>query len=173
MNHPEGMLANNLKILRKNNNLSQEELASKLNIKRSNIAAYESKGVEPRLRIILEMARLFNISVGELIERKLESHSVYESFDSAIENPMPAKFKIDIQINKEINDFIDKSVKIKKILEGFKALYSFKKLDLDPQDHVKQKLIHDIDNFVDLIDKFMLHNEQVISNISNYKISQN
>ena len=54
-------LSKNLKFLRKSRQWSQEELARRLGIKRSNIAAYESKNVEPRLSLLLSMAKLFNV----------------------------------------------------------------------------------------------------------------
>jgi len=64
-------------MLRKLNEWSQEELAERLGVKRSSIAAYESKNVEPRLKVIIEMAQVFNVSIVELIEIDLGANNTF------------------------------------------------------------------------------------------------
>lgn len=56
-------MAQRIKKLRKQNNLTQEELASKLGLQKSAIAKYENGRVENMKRsIIQEMSRIFNVS---------------------------------------------------------------------------------------------------------------
>ena len=160
-------LSHNIKYLRKLNKLSQEELAVKLGIKRSNIAAYESKNVEPRLRIILELARLFNVSVKTLIEKKIEAGSTTPTFDSDSTGSIVQTQKLDINNNNDVSEFIDKSIKIRKVLEGFKSFYTFKKNNITETNPDKEKLIFDIDNFVQLMEHLLAYNETVIKAISN------
>lgn len=160
-------LAHNIKYLRKLNKINQEELASKLGIKRSNIAAYESKNVEPRLRIILEIARLFDIDVKTLIDKKLYDDSNFHKFDT---DPYQSEVKdlpLEINENKDIEQFIDKSVKIRKVLEGFKAFYSFKRSSVIDPSPEQQKLTYDIDNFIQLMEQLLAYNETVIKAITN------
>ena len=167
------ILAHNIRYLRKKSKYNQEELAIKLGIKRSNIAAYESKNVEPRLRIILELARLFDISVRSLIEEKLQENQDYptvatEEFKS---NPNNSQ-TLEIEDNANIAEFVSKSVKIRKVLEGFKAFYSFKKSAIINASPDQEKLTFDIDNFIQLMEHLLAYNETVIKAISNSKQAQ-
>ncbi|MGV3588874.1 MAG: XRE family transcriptional regulator [Adhaeribacter sp.] len=65
------MVDGNLKFLRKKNGLTQAQLAEKLNIKRSLIGAYEEGRAEPRLSTLVNIARLFDISLDQLVTNDL------------------------------------------------------------------------------------------------------
>lgn len=65
------MLSTNLKYLRKQQNLTQVQLAEKLDIKRSLIGAYEEGRAEPKLATLVKMAQVFQLSVDELIHPDL------------------------------------------------------------------------------------------------------
>ncbi|GAB2537782.1 helix-turn-helix domain-containing protein [Rufibacter soli] len=65
------MLSTNLKYLRKQQNLTQVQLAEKLEIKRSLIGAYEEGRAEPKLATLMKMAQVFGLSVDELINPNL------------------------------------------------------------------------------------------------------
>lgn len=69
------MLSTNLKYLRKRENLTQVQLAEKLQIKRSLIGAYEEGRAEPKLVTLVKMAQVFNLSVDELINPELPNLS--------------------------------------------------------------------------------------------------
>lgn len=155
----KSVLAHNIRYLRKQKGISQEELAKLLEIKRSNIAAYESKNVEPRLSIILEIARLFDIQVQALIETKWEESSYPRN---AQISGLRESNVINFDNNNEIQEFVEKSTKIRKVLEGFKAFYGFKKENLDESFPNKDKLLFDIDNFLQLMEHLLNYNETVI-----------
>jgi transcriptional regulator with XRE-family HTH domain len=163
----ENILSHNIKYLRKINKFSQEELATKLDIKRSNIAAYESKNVEPRLRIILELARLFNVSVKTLIESKIETGAETPKFADDATQQFGTAQELDVEDNNDVAKFITKSIKIRKVLEGFKSFYTFKKNSITNRTPDKEKLIFDIDNFIQLMEHLLNYNESVIKAISN------
>lgn len=55
------------KLLRKELNLSQEELAEKLGIDVSSINRYEKDKREPEYATLLQIAALFNVSVDYLL----------------------------------------------------------------------------------------------------------
>ncbi len=159
-------LAQNLKTLRKKRQISQEVLAQQLGIKRSNIAAYESKNVEPRLRIILEMARFFDISLKTLIEEKLEVNKAYPTFHRIL--PVENKRLKIRQIEEEnIQQFVEKTVKIRKVLEGFKAFYLIKKEQINNSKESNQLLNH-LDGFIDLMEYLMRTNESIIKSLSEF-----
>lgn len=57
----------NLKLLRKKNNLTQSQLATKLNISRQRLANYEVGKREPDLITLIKISSFFNCSIEELI----------------------------------------------------------------------------------------------------------
>lgn len=152
--------------------MSQDALATELGINRSNIAAYESKNVEPRLKIILELSKLFNVSVQTLIESEIKK-------DSDIEAPgtlSPSDINIgtgplNIQNRENIKEFIEKSIKIRKVLEGFKSFYNFKKEQIKTISDEDKKLHFDIENFLQLMEHLLNYNESVIKTMQNIQNS--
>lgn len=60
---------NKLKKLRQDNNLTQEELAKKINTSRSNIANYENDKNMPSIEILTLLAEIFNCSLDYLLEK--------------------------------------------------------------------------------------------------------
>jgi transcriptional regulator with XRE-family HTH domain len=58
-----------IKECRQKANLSQEELAEKLNMKRTNIANYEAGRVVPPGLVILELSKIFGVSTDYLLGR--------------------------------------------------------------------------------------------------------
>ncbi|MBM3444003.1 MAG: LexA family transcriptional regulator [Bacteroidetes bacterium] len=67
----QSFAGHNLKFLRKQKGLTQEEFANKLNIKRSLLGAYEEERAEPRLDVLEQVSDLFKISLDELLRRDL------------------------------------------------------------------------------------------------------
>ncbi|MDX5347123.1 MAG: LexA family transcriptional regulator [Hymenobacteraceae bacterium] len=67
------MINQNLRFLRKREGLTQAQLAEKLDIKRSLIGAYEEGRAEPKLATLVNIARLFNISLDSLITNDLST----------------------------------------------------------------------------------------------------
>lgn len=57
----------NLKLLRKQNNLTQKQLGEITNIRRVNISRYEKGEVEPTFNILIKLADYFNVSIDYLI----------------------------------------------------------------------------------------------------------
>ena len=64
-------LATNLRLLRKDLNYSQEELAGKVGLNRGNIASYENGSAEPRICNLIKLATLFRVSIIDLTQRDL------------------------------------------------------------------------------------------------------
>lgn len=57
----------NLKKLRIDNSLTQEELSKKLNVSPSTISQYENGMREPSISQLINIARIFNVSVDYLL----------------------------------------------------------------------------------------------------------
>lgn len=65
-------MKNNIKELRKQMNLRQEDLANKLGVTRQTINAIENDKYNPTLELAMKLARLFNLHVEEIF--KLEDN---------------------------------------------------------------------------------------------------
>ena len=116
-------LADNLKQIRKENNLSQEQLADKLGVSRQSVSKWESGAAYPEMDKVLQLCKMFHLTVDELLNNDIKE--VNE--DKQSKN----------NINKYIDDFlkfITKTIdmfscmklkeKIKCILEiGFHVLW--------------------------------------------------
>ena len=63
-------IGNKILELRKNHNLSQEALAEKLNVARQTISKWELNETSPDLKQAKELAKIFNISLDELVGNK-------------------------------------------------------------------------------------------------------
>lgn len=160
----------NIRFLRKRDKISQEELAAKLDISRSNIAAYESKGVEPRLRIILEMARLFDVNVRTFISQDLTTCSdSIPSFNAAIAADLKTH-TVDISDSEALQKLTTKTIQIRKVVDGFKAYQEIIKSRKDDGVDIGS-LPYDAASFLELLDQLVSHNESIISSVTSAEIA--
>ena len=61
------LLSDNIRKYRKSNNMSQDELAEKLEVTRQSISLWETGQTQPSLDNIIALAKLFNISTDDLL----------------------------------------------------------------------------------------------------------
>ena len=66
------MLNENLKQLRKNKGLSQEELAIRLNVVRQTISKWEKGLSVPDADMLIKIADIFEVSIIELLGAKID-----------------------------------------------------------------------------------------------------
>ena len=64
-------IAQNLKYIRKNQNLTQVDFAKKIGVNRSLIGAYEESRAEPKLKTLLAIAQQFGCSLDDLVSGDL------------------------------------------------------------------------------------------------------
>lgn len=57
------------KSIRLSKNMTQEDVAEKLNIARSTVAMWEKGEVRPRADTLLELAKLFDCTIEELLKK--------------------------------------------------------------------------------------------------------
>lgn len=70
------MLKDNLKILRKKNELSQEELSIKLNVVRQTISKWESGLSVPDAEMLISISKIFQVPVSEILGENIEEKEV-------------------------------------------------------------------------------------------------
>jgi transcriptional regulator with XRE-family HTH domain len=63
----------NLKFLRGQQGLTQKQLAEKLGLKQAAIGAYEEERATPPLACLLDIARIFNVTIDNLVNRDLST----------------------------------------------------------------------------------------------------
>ena len=86
-------LKDNLKRIRKENNLSQEQLADKLNVSRQSVSKWESGLAYPEMDKVLQICKMFDLSMDELLNQ-----NVKEVNDEK---------KNKVEINKYIDSFLN------------------------------------------------------------------
>lgn len=69
------MFGENLKILRKQRGLSQEELAARLHVVRQTISKWEKNLSVPDADVLIRLAEILEVSVSELLGAKVENDS--------------------------------------------------------------------------------------------------
>lgn len=107
------MVDRNLKILRKKLGYTQAQLAEKLGVKRSLIGAYEEGRAEPKLSTLVNMARLFDISLDQLITADLSQDQPQAKAPAQpvlvpAKTGKPGNFRVlAITVDKENNEYIE------------------------------------------------------------------
>ena len=86
-------LSKNLKRIRKENNLSQEQLADKLGVSRQAVSKWESEQAYPEMEKMVAICKMFNLNIDELLNQDVRE--VNENKQSKI------------NINKYIDDFLE------------------------------------------------------------------
>ena len=86
-------LADNLKKIRKEHHLSQEQLAEKLGVSRQSVSKWESNLAYPEMDKVLQLCKLFDLNMDELLNQDIKE----------VSDNKQAK----ININKYIDDFLE------------------------------------------------------------------
>lgn len=85
-------LSENLKKIRKENNLSQEQLAEKLGVSRQAVSKWESNQAYPEMDKVLQLAQMFHLNIDELLNQDISEVSSEKQSKTAM--------------NKYIDDFL-------------------------------------------------------------------
>ena len=65
----------NLKLIRKSKKMSQEQLAEKVNVSRQSVSKWETGDAYPEMSNILELCKIFNIKINDLIHTDMSDIS--------------------------------------------------------------------------------------------------
>ncbi len=100
---------NNLKKIRQDNQITQEELAKKINTSRSNIANYENDKNMPSIEILNKLSEIFNCSTDYLLG-KTDVRNPGQKIDDVLNEAMIGMSKKDYENltdtqKKQIRDF--------------------------------------------------------------------
>lgn len=118
------MLSENIRKYRKLNNMSQDELAEKLNVTRQSISLWENGQTQPSLENIVSLAKLFEVSTDELL--------VSDQTEPVVANSEPSKKTEDPKKKKKT--FLILGIAIAVVLLTTVALILLNNLGKDDQE---------------------------------------
>ena len=101
------VVSNNIKYLRKQMHLTQEQLAGKIGIKRSLLGAYEEGRADPRLNNLQKMADIFGVTVDMLIGRDITKMSDEELKGQQVKKKDSSLKILAITVDENENELID------------------------------------------------------------------
>jgi len=100
-------LSHNLKKIRKEHNLSQEQLAEQLGVSRQSVSKWESNQAYPEMDKVLQLCKMFNLNIDDLLNQDINE----------VNNSKQAKNNI----NKFIDDFLGYITKTINIFSAMKV----------------------------------------------------
>ena len=130
-------LGNRLFHARKKQGLSQEDVAGKLGVSRQTVSKWETDETLPDIRQAKQMARLYNLSLDELIEFDVdlqEIQEVIERTSAELEEKIDwtsawgKKYPILLRYQKEVNT-ANFAARLSMMLEELKRDYGYTDLD--------------------------------------------
>lgn len=145
-------LSSNIRFLRKRHKLSQQQLADDLGIKRSNIAAYETKNVEPRLSLINKLADYFGVPLEDVILTDLRA-----AYDEGGQIGLSSGSNNQLSAD-SVEEIKQVANKVQRMLDGFKVFYEFKRKMNEQEDGTTDG---DIDNFLVFINHMSEYNRLI------------
>lgn len=96
-------LAENLKLLREKNKLTQQVVAQHLNITKPAYSKLETTGAEPTLKLLMKIADLYNVSMDELVGRQFTPNG--KVIDQLLMKKEMTK-EINMMVKQMANEFI-------------------------------------------------------------------
>lgn len=101
------ILADKIIRLRKKNGWSQEELAEKMNVSRQAVSKWESAQTIPDLEKILQLGRLFDVTIDYLLKDEMEDEEfIHDSVDSAVKKVSLEEANQYIKYRKKVSSWI-------------------------------------------------------------------
>ncbi|EGQ3384991.1 helix-turn-helix domain-containing protein [Staphylococcus pseudintermedius] len=120
------MFSKNLKYLRKKHDMEQIDLAKKLGRKSaSSISEWEKGKYTPKMKTLSELARLFNVSINDLMEKDLSNTKIQIDTLPVTAIPVVAKISAGLPIYIEEN-IIEYTYIPSQMTRGGKELFGLK-----------------------------------------------
>lgn len=162
--------AKNLKLLRRNSNLSQEGFAILVGLNRGNIASYEKQSAEPSMKNLSKIGKYFNIELNDLIEKdlslryelinKVDEERVAEAANSKQVEEILFESLEDNQ--KKIEKFRKRSNEMARILEGFRQFHKFKMENSEVLSEDVKKMAMDYEKLLDVLEEVLSTNKHMM-----------
>ena len=112
-------LASNIRHLRKQLSISQEELANRLGLNRGNIASYEKGTAEPKICNLMNLAHYYKVSVTDLIATDLHCPIALKT---AREN---YRYELKKEDKEVLAKFIEQAEELKNVMASVKVCHKY------------------------------------------------
>ena len=112
-------LASNIRHLRKQLSLSQEELAKKLELKRGNIASYETGTAEPKICNLLNLAHFYKVPVNDLITVDLHCPVALKTAKENYQYELKEEDKV------KLDEFIKQAEELRIVMKSLKVCHQY------------------------------------------------
>lgn len=109
----ENIFYKNLKYLREKKNISQQQLADKLDIDRSTISRWENSQMDATLKYALKIADIFGVNIEDLLYSNMESFNDKKNYDNNFISNMKNSKKLEALLKDE--QIIDENTSITEI----------------------------------------------------------
>lgn len=141
-------LSENLKKLRKEKGLSQEQLAEKLNVTRQSVSKWESGIVYPEMDKIVELCKIFDLNMDDLVNKDInnKSHNPFKKILSYFEQII--KTFDSMSNEKKINCFIEQIIVLIVVSILFSILERFLFADTETLTQLLPSILSGIINFI-------------------------
>lgn len=117
-------IAENIRKLRKENSMTQEQLAEALDVTVGAVYKWESRQALPEIKLLIKMADLFKVSIDSLLGYKIVENRLDQillNLDQAIEQADTVKME---DLCKQLlHDYPNHSSAIQKCARGYEILY--------------------------------------------------
>lgn len=165
----------NLKYLRNERGLSQEQLAFEIGLNRGNVASYEKGTAEPSIRNVIKIVKYFNIELIDMVEKDV-SISKTSKFDLSAQTITSAEIP---EHNPGLNGFSALSqiilnhsshaIELQRIITGFRSFYEYRKAKgtSDPD-----KVIRNYEDLLELVDELMAAHHSILSELQQFALQQ-
>ncbi|MEE4257816.1 MAG: helix-turn-helix transcriptional regulator [Bacteroidales bacterium] len=162
--------ARNLKYLRREKGLSQEQFAGLVGLNRGNIASYEKQSAEPSIVNLTKIGKFFNIDLNDIIEKdlslkddiidKLEDADLSGNLD---EEPVKELFIESLEENqKKIEKFRKRSDEMARILDGFKQFHKFRMENSEKLSDDVKKMALDYEKLLEVLEEVLSTNKHIM-----------
>ena len=148
-------LSDNIRFLRKQKGLSQEELATHIGLNRGNIASYEKGTAEPKLCNLLSISKFFQITLLDLTQRNLQIYDKVpvvqsEAVISAEEQPI-------------LDEYLTRAKELHEVLEGLNCYHCYKKKNFDDMPKEQQLLVSNFEKLFEVAQVLMDSHQELLA----------
>lgn len=112
-------LATNIRFLRRQRQMSQEELAQRVGLNRGNIASYENGTAEPKICNLLKISELFGVTILDITQKNLS-----DPLEMSAASQNFARLNHGEQ--QLIEQFVERTREIEAFLHSMQTCYEFK-----------------------------------------------
>ena len=102
-----------LKDLRKENGMTQEQLSEKLGVNSRTVSRWENANTMPDFDLMITLAKLYDVSMEELLSPCLTKRSSFELFKSSVCHRLKEMgdldFLMDVLKSREIRETVEKA----------------------------------------------------------------